>query len=412
MFVLGAYLVSVSGMSRGHSDRIRVLLVHTHHRGGGGTEDQIRALANLSPENGLEVEVFARKSSELPANLIGRIEAGISSVYSPSSVRDFRKALYSFRPHVVHIYDLFPLISPLILPLCSERGIPVVMSCVHFRLSCPIATHFRNGAVCTECLGGHELRALWKNCRHNFPESVAVALHSKISAKLDLYKKHVTVFIAPSEFSRRWLIENTGVHPEKVTVITPFVDLPDSPSDPALGSYIAYAGRFVPEKGIDILAEGARLSGLPFRLSRNEYNLVAVRLPGDTRVEVSRDREELASFYRGARLLVMPSLWMETFGIVGAEAMSHGIPVVASRIGALSELVEDGVDGLLCEPGNPRDLADKVQRLWSDPALCRRMGLAARQKAISLWSADRHFERTRAVYERLCERSAVSLRRG
>ncbi|MGH9786943.1 MAG: glycosyltransferase, partial [Terriglobia bacterium] len=93
------------------------------------------------------------------------------------------------------------------------------------------------------------------------------------------------------------------------------------------------------------------------------------------------------------------SMWFETFGLVGAEAMSHGIPVVAARIGALSELVEDGVSGLLFEPGDPRDLAEKVTRLWDDPQLCRRLGQAARQRAMNLWRPQRHFERLISAYE-------------
>ena len=95
----------------------------------------------------------------------------------------------------------------------------------------------------------------------------------------------------------------------------------------------------------------------------------------------------------------------ETFGLVGAEAMSHGIPVIASRIGALAELIEDEVDGLLFEPGDARDLASKVKRLWEDADLCRRLGRSARAKALSLWTPRRHFERTEAVYEAVCASS-------
>jgi glycosyltransferase involved in cell wall biosynthesis len=81
--------------------------------------------------------------------------------------------------------------------------------------------------------------------------------------------------------------------------------------------------------------------------------------------------------------------------------MGHGIPLVASRLGALSCLVEDGVDGLLFEPGDPRDLSEKVRRLWDDPELCRRLGRAARQKAASLWRPALHFEHLNAVYKDL-----------
>jgi glycosyltransferase involved in cell wall biosynthesis len=82
--------------------------------------------------------------------------------------------------------------------------------------------------------------------------------------------------------------------------------------------------------------------------------------------------------------------------------MSHGIPVIASRIGALAELIEDEVDGLLFEPGDAEDLARKVKRLWADADLCRRLGRSARAKAASLWGPRSHFERTKAIYQAVC----------
>ena len=136
-------------------------------------------------------------------------------------------------------------------------------------------------------------------------------------------------------------------------------------------------------------------------MARNVRNLVTVEIPPEVKPYVTHDRDDLAAFYRGARMLVFPSIWFETFGIVGAEAMSHGVPVVASRIGALSNLVQDGVNGLLFEPGDPDDLANKVTRLWNDAELCRRLGRAARRKAIEEWSPGRHIERHRAVYREL-----------
>ena len=107
-------------------------------------------------------------------------------------------------------------------------------------------------------------------------------------------------------------------------------------------------------------------------------------------------------------MLVSPSVWLETFGLAAAEAMAYGLPVVVSRIGALSELVEDGVDGLLFDPGNASDLAEKMKRLWNDPSLCSRLGAAARQKASTCWSEKRHFEKLMAIYECVVAHSRVA----
>jgi glycosyltransferase involved in cell wall biosynthesis len=382
---------------------MKVLHAYNQHRGGGGSDNSTRTTIDVLRKHGVEVQVFTRNSEDLPHNLLGRFQAAASAVYAPGSVRAFAELLNSFRPDVVHVHEVFPLVSPWIIPLCTRRGVPVAMTCVDYRMTCPIVTHLYNGQICTRCTGGHEYWAVLKNCRKNLPESLIVTLYNTMVRKLRLFTGHVGQFIAPSDFTRSWLIEHARIEPTKITTISPVVQLPDSALDPTAGSYVAYAGRFTPEKGIATLLEAARLSQLPFRLSHSVRSMVTVSVPADL-VVVTRSREDLDAFFRGARMFVLPSVWFEAFGLVAAEAMGHGLPVVASRMGAVSELVEDGVDGLLFQPGNARDLSEKVKRLWDDPQLCRRLGQAARRKAVSLWSTERHVQRLQSLYEDLCAR--------
>jgi glycosyltransferase involved in cell wall biosynthesis len=320
-------------------------------------------------------------------------------------VREFAALLDRFRPDVVHAHELFPMVSPWILPLCTRRGVPVVMTCVDYRLTCPVVTHLRDGQICTRCTSGQLFWAALGNCRQNWAESVTMAMYGTMVRSFGLYMKHVGQLIAPSEFTRAWLVQHLGVSADRVTAIAPVVDVPATATESLDGDYVAFAGRFAPEKGIHTFLEAARLAGVPVKLSRNEQSLVTTDLPPDAAIVVTRGRDDLARFYRGARFVVVPSVWFETFGLVGAEAMSHGVPVVASRIGALAELVDDGVDGLQFEPGRADDLADKMRRLWASPELRRRLGSAAREKVVRLWSADRHFEQTNALYERQLQRA-------
>ncbi len=101
---------------------------------------------------------------------------------------------------------------------------------------------------------------------------------------------------------------------------------------------------------------------------------------------------------------MLPSLWFETFGLVGAEAMSHGIPVIGSRLGSVADLIEEGVDGLLFEAGDAQALARQVRLLWDDPSLAARMGRAARTKALSHWAPQRHAQQVLQVYESVLSR--------
>jgi glycosyltransferase involved in cell wall biosynthesis len=178
--------------------------------------------------------------------------------------------------------------------------------------------------------------------------------------------------------------------------------MPESAADPAAGAYIAYAGRFVPEKGIATLIEAARRTGLPVHLAGDIAELpIAGALP-NVKLVAARTRAELMAFYRGARALVVPSVWFETFPLVLGEAMSHGIPVIASRIGGLPELVREGATGLLVEPGNAADLAQKITRLWEDPGLARRLGAGARAFIEAECSEATFVDRIHAVYAEVC----------
>jgi len=387
---------------------MKVLLAYNQHRGRGGAEQAALDLVALLRQNRMQVEVFTRDSAEVASTFLGRLEAGFSIVYSPKSVAAFREVLDTFSPDVVHVHEIFPLVSPWILPLCTERGIPVVMTCIDYRMTCSKTTHLHNDQLCTRCVGGRDHWAILKNCRGNLTESVGAALYNTLVRRLQLFKRHVTRFIAPSDFSRNWLIEHADIDPDSIVTLSPMVQVPETVADPAAGGYVAFAGRFSPEKGLSTFFEAERLSGLPFRLSRNANSLVTVDVPSDAQVVLTRTRAELDSFYRGARMLVLPSTWFESFGLVGAEAMSHGIPVVASALGAMSSLVEDGVDGFLFRPGDAHDLSRIVARLWNDPELCRTLGRAGRQKVISQWSTEIHFQRLRALYESCQTRSELA----
>src|SRR6266571_626461 len=120
---------------------MKVLHVYTEHRGKGGAERFAQVNMQLAREMGVTVKAFIRSSDDLQPNFHGRIKAGLGAVYPATGLREFKAAVDSLQPDVVHLYDYFPLISPWIAPLCIKRGIPVVMHCVHYRLTCPVATH-------------------------------------------------------------------------------------------------------------------------------------------------------------------------------------------------------------------------------------------------------------------------------
>jgi glycosyltransferase involved in cell wall biosynthesis len=378
---------------------MKVLHAYNRHRGGGGADNVWDQTIRESRERGLDIHVFSRDSRDLPASIGGKIKAFSSGIYARESVREFERVLNEFKPDLVHAHELYPLISYWILPLCKKAGIPVVYYCYDYRLTCPVATHFTNGQICKQCPAKGDHWAFLRNCRNSYAESFAYALRSTITRRFKLVIDNVDHFIVPSEFSRDWLMHEVGVDSRLITTVPCAVSLPETAVDPAKGGYIAFAGRFSEEKGADLLIEAARSLDLPLKLAGFEASHPAIK-PGD-KIEcvMPETPQELAEFYRGARIVVAPSIWCETFGLVVAEAMSHGIPVVATRVGALQNTVDDAVTGLLFELGNVTDLSEKILRLWNSPSLCRDLGRAAREKVRDQFNLDAHFSQTMHAYQ-------------
>lgn len=215
------------------------------------------------------------------------------------------------------------------------------------------------------------------------------------------YLDGVCRFVCLTDFQRKVLIR-AGVEPSKITVI------PNMASEPAEAplsvgrSYVGFCGRVRYEKGVDLLIEVAKKEPrIPF-VAAGSYEFMGDLVqtaPRNFRFAGHCDADELRSFYEKAQFVVFPSKWFEGFPLVLLEAMAHGKAVIASDIGGLSDIVEDGKTGLLVKPGDSADLYEKVSVLWSNPELCDRMGKAGRTKLRRDYSRAQFYDRLSDTYD-------------
>jgi glycosyltransferase involved in cell wall biosynthesis len=230
-----------------------------------------------------------------------------------------------------------------------------------------------------------------------------------VARKWRLFKDNVTLYVPPSAFVRQRMID-AGFPPERIIVIPNMVSVPDVAKEDSPGKYVAYVGRISPGKGIGTLLTAAGKTGLPVQIAgdNSQKPRFVETAPPNARFAGLLDRNQVAGFYRNARFSVVPSICFETFGLVAAEAMSHGLPVIASKTGALPEIVEDGVTGFLFRPGNAEELASKMKLLWENPDLCRKMGKAARDRVIREYGEDLYYRRLVETYHRAIELEKAS----
>jgi glycosyltransferase involved in cell wall biosynthesis len=175
---------------------------------------------------------------------------------------------------------------------------------------------------------------------------------------------------------------SAGFSPIQVQTVYNAVPISGKPANAAKGEFVGFAGRLSREKGLDVLLEVAeRLPGIPFRVAGTgpmELEL-RQRAPSNVHFEGFLSGENLTGFYRKARMLVVPSIAFETFAMTAAEAMAVGLPVVASKIGSLPELVVNNVTGYTATPGNAGHFSELISKLWRDPSECRAKGLGGRE---------------------------------
>jgi len=376
----------------------RVLILHNRYRAQGGEERAAAELEELLRNRGHEVRLLQRDSGELDG-LGGRLRAGASMLRGGVEPAEVATAARELGADLVHVHNTVPLLGPRALAAAREAGARVVMHLHNYRLVCAIGIAYRDGAPCTRCRGQNTWPGARLRCRGNVPEALTYA--AGIAAQQPRILGAVDRFILTSEGSRRVLGE-LGLALEAYDVIPNYLPAAAFAQRSAAqeGKYALYAGRLAEEKGIDTAIEAARRSAVPLSIAGEgpdepRLRRIASQADAEVRFLGQLDTAALAKARSGAAVAMMPSRWHEPHPYAVSEAMAAGVPVLASRVGGLAEMVGEGAT---LDPADPEAWADALGELWRDPDLRRRRGDAALDRARERFSEDAYYERLMASY--------------
>lgn len=401
-----------SGGNSFKEDFLKVLIVHNTYQQPGGEDVVFDQERQMLERAGHRVVTFCRNNSEVNEySGLRRIALAKRTIWSSRTRKDFLSLLRQEKPDVVHVHNTFVMISPSIYSACYEARVPIVQTLHNYRLICPAATFFRDGRVCEECLQGSLWRSVQHACYHDSraANAVIVAMLSYHRMR-KTWDREISCFIALSEFSRNKLIEG-GLPAGKIFVKPNFV-YPDPGVPTGERDYAVFVGRLSPEKRVSTVLKAWKLcplsipmlviGGGPDRssLEREAANsgLRQVRFQG----QLTRSATRAA--IGKARFLVFSSEWYENFPVTIAESFACGTPVIASRMGAMQEIVTDGRTGLHFVPGDPEDLARKVEWAWTHPNEMHAMGLEGRREYESKYTAQKNYPALMEIYERAMTR--------
>lgn len=375
---------------------VRVLIAHNRYRANGGEERHVELLDRGLREAGVEVRRFERDSCELEGSAARRAAAGLALAYRPGG-GGIRRSLRELRPDVVHFHNIWPLLTPSALRAAKRSGAAVVLTVHNYRFACPGGTLWRDGRVHDECIDGSSLRCGLRNPRSDLAESLAYGAALELQRRTGMLRRWVDAFVAPSRFVAGMLVRS-GIPQTRVHVI-PY-GIPLRRKAPPQGRRFAlFAGRLVPEKGVETLLAAARLCPeVPVAIAGEGPLAPSVRAAdgGNVTHLGQLGRAGISEALAEAAFTLVPSEWYDNLPFAALESLGAGRGVVASEIGGLPEIVDDGATGLLVRPGSPSALAAALRTLWDDRERAAAMGLRARA------SAERRFSlrsQTRAVLE-------------
>ena len=374
---------------------MRVLVAHNAYRQAGGEDSVVASEVALLRAHGHTVIELRRHNDDVDG--AGRLSLAAQTVWSRRTHGEAVELIGRHRPHVAHIHNTLPLLSPSLHWACHHAGVAVVQTLHNFRLACPQAMFLRDGVACEDCLGRAPAAAIHHACYRGSRAQTAVLVASLLVHRaLGTWQTTVQRFIALSEFSRAKFIA-AGLPAARLSVKPNFFQklamLP-----PRQRSGMLFVGRLAAEKGIDVLAAA---------VAKGTGPLIRVAGGGDTAGLLALARVQLlgvlapAEVWRemhAATALVMPSVTYENFPRTIAEAYAAGLPVIASRLGSMAELVEHGVTGLLFPPGDAAALHAAMR--WADdhPQEMAQMGRHARARYDALYTPETNHAALLAIY--------------
>jgi glycosyltransferase involved in cell wall biosynthesis len=398
---------------------MNILVVHNFYKQAGGEDQCMAAEVAMLRAHGHQVTRYCISNDSIDA--MGRLELASRTIWSRPAFYELRQLFRTHRPQIAHFHNTFPLISPAAYYAARAENVCVVQTLHNFRLCCVNALLFRDGEVCEDCLGkAIPWHGIVHKCyRGSRAASAATATMIAAHRVLGTWRHAVDVYIALSEFSRRKFADG-GLPADKIVVKSNFA-YPDPGPGAGRGGYAIYVGRLGAEKGLETLLKAWRHpEGIPpLKIVGDGPMAAAVQEAAaqNTAIQWLRgvSHETVYELIGEAAFLVLPSQCFENFPRVAIEAFARGTPVIASRLGAMAEIVDDGCTGLHFKPGDPEDLAAKVRDILADPLRLTGMRQAARQTFDQNFTADANHKVLMAIYERAMgrrpevERAAASI---
>lgn len=402
---------------------MKILHVNKFFDLNGGAEVYLHSLIKKQQEAGHEVHAFSTRSERnLPTvdknyfitryaydkaeGVFLDLKKAKNFVWNTEAEKAFERQISDIQPDVVHLHNIYHHLSTSLLKVINRRSIPCFQTLHDYKLACPNYKMFVGGRPCERCRGGKYYNAVCHDCLGGFWPSLLASSEMYMTKFFQSYEKAVTRFICPSEFMRRKM-EDWGEPPGKLAYLpNPVLQVKELSALRGTGDYV-YVGRLSAEKGPEVLIRAFLRAQTQVKLlvigdGPQKYDLhKLVERSGSDKVEFLgfMDSVRVSENVSKARALIQPSLMYENSSLAVLEALARGTPVIASDLGGLPELVQDGLDGFLVEPGKIESLIEAVNQMETFTLEQRlEMGAAGRELVDRKHTWEKHLAGLEGIY--------------
>ncbi|MCX6714623.1 MAG: glycosyltransferase family 4 protein [Candidatus Uhrbacteria bacterium] len=344
-----------------------------------------------------EVETENVKLNARGLHTLGRM------IYSLESRRKLATLIVEQKPNLAHIHNIYTQLSPSILHTLADQHVPTVMTVHDHHLISPQYNVWAEGCGPDNRNIGLVQGTVSKFHKDSFAASFAQLITHKYHRWLNIYARNVDLFLCPSTYMQQQLIRG-GFAEHKLRVLPYGIDPNITRANFSHQKYVLFVGRLSEEKGIETIIQLAKiLPDITFKIVGRGPEMAKLHRAGDKCQNLEfvgfRMGEELKVLYANATVVLAPSRVHEVFGLSILEAMAHGKPVIASRVGGIPEVVEDGVNGFLVSPLNMSGWTESLMRIFYDDDLQKKLGRNARDLVETRFSLDQHHKKLMLYYE-------------
>lgn len=387
---------------------MKVVIVHNYYQQAGGEDQVVAAETALLQSHGHQVLSYVVHNDSL-TSVWQRLMLLLDCIFSLRHYRRFQAFLAAQKPDLVHVHNYFPLLSPAIFYAAKKAGVPVVHSLHNFRAICPSATLFDGLQVNTRSIRHSPFWTVrQKIYRGSYAGTFLLYLMVVLHRRFGSWRQQVDVFIALSESQRQiyrqagWPLEKIALKPNFTLPPREFtaVELASAPPLP-MGACL-YVGRLAREKGLLLLLQAWQHQQSPLYLVgtgplQAEVQQAAAHNPW-IRPLGQQSARQLQLLMQQATLLLVPSLCLESFGLVVLEAFWQRLPVLVAGHGALADLVQHAQNGWHFLPGDASDLRSQANLLLQNSELRQQLAQAGWQSAQHHYQPEQNYQQLMTIY--------------